>query len=123
MSESQASPPASQQAPVAGVQRRPWRPDRGFTRYLVIGFVCINLFAALGALWFFGELRRNEEQAIQARASTIVRLITKEVENQYARIDLSLRVVAEESVNQLAFGRDHFEHLSLIHISEPTRPY
>lgn len=109
MSESQGSPPASQKAPVAGVQRRPWLLDRGFTRYLVVGIVSINLLVAAALLYIFDQARDAEEQKFRVRAATLVRLINKDIDAQYEKIDLSLRLVADEYEQQLAMGDGEFD--------------
>ncbi|WP_300320155.1 PAS domain S-box protein [Accumulibacter sp.] len=109
MSESTALPPASQQAPDAGVQRRLWSPDRRFIGYLVAGLFGINLLVAAALIYIFAQARDAEELKFRVRATTLVRLLTKDVDGQYERIDLALRQVADEYAEQLARGGREFD--------------
>ncbi|MCP5340531.1 MAG: hypothetical protein H7A16_10200, partial [Sinobacteraceae bacterium] len=104
MSESTALPPASQQAPDAGVQRPPWSRDRRFIGYLAAGLLGINLLVAATLIYVFDQARDAEELKFRVRATTLVRLLTKDVDGQYERIDLALRQVADEYAEQLARG-------------------
>ncbi|MCB1932515.1 MAG: PAS domain S-box protein [Candidatus Accumulibacter sp.] len=95
--------------PERAARPRGWQPGRHFSRHLVVGIVCINLLAATALAFLLDESRRSEEQKFRIRAASIVGLVSRDIESQYARIDLSLRVIAEESANQLAIGGRHFE--------------
>ncbi len=109
MSEHSSPPVADQAAPDPGARQRGWLPDAHFSRYLAAAILCINLLVAAGAWYFLDESWRSEELLVRARALMVVRLIAKDIESQYERIDVSLRAVSEEYAEQLASGRQPFE--------------
>lgn len=84
--------------------QRTWLPDARFGRYLALGLLAINLVVAAAVITVLDDWRHSEEQKFRTRAATRVRLIGSEIGNQYGRIDLALRAVAEEHGEQLAHG-------------------
>ncbi|HRF71951.1 MAG TPA: PAS domain S-box protein [Accumulibacter sp.] len=109
---SDASSPTSpgQQPSSTGGMRRWSVPPLLFSRYLAVVIVGLNLAVAAAVLYFFAESRRSEEHKSEAQGAALVRLIAKEVENQYGRIDLTLQIVAEEYAQQISHGRDEVEN-------------
>ncbi|WP_366522052.1 PAS domain S-box protein [Candidatus Accumulibacter sp. ACC003] len=103
MSEPRSPTSPDQQPMVAGTARP--APAAHFSRYLAAGILCVNLVVAGGVLFFLDGSRRDKEEKAQDRALSVLRLISKDVDNQYRRIDVSLRAVAEEHAGQLALGR------------------
>jgi two-component system NtrC family sensor kinase len=109
MTQRSAPTAASQPVPAPGAWRLDWQPDPRFIRYLVVGIMGINVLVAAALVYVLADWRRSEELEFRSQAMTVVRLISKDVESQYGRIDLSLRVVAEEFAEQLAHGRQQFD--------------
>jgi hypothetical protein len=100
---------ASQSVPAAGERARDWQADPRFIRYLIVGIVGINVLVAAALVYVFADSRRSEELKFRAAATNVTRLISKDVDSLYGRIDLSLRAVADEFAGQLALGRQQFE--------------
>ena len=109
MSEPSPSPAAPRPGPDSGGWQRRSLPEARFIRSLGVGLLGINILVAVAMAFVFADSRRSEEQKYRAEATTVVRLIGKDVESQYGRIDLGLRVVADEYGRQLAHGRQQLE--------------
>jgi len=88
---------------------REWQAAPRFIRYLIVGIVGINVLVAVALAYVFADSRRSEELRFREEAANLARLISKDIDSQYARIDLSLRAVADEYANQLAMGGLYFE--------------
>jgi two-component system NtrC family sensor kinase len=100
---------ASQSVPAAGERARDWQADPRFIRYLIVGIVGINVLVAAALAYVFADSRRSEELKFRAAATNVTRLISKDVDSLYGRIDLSLRAVADEYAGQLALGSQQLE--------------
>jgi PAS domain S-box-containing protein len=81
----------------------------GFSRYLAGGILGINLAAVAAALYLLDNTQLGEEQKFRIEAATLVHLITQDIEREYAGVDLSLQVIADEQVSQGARDRGQLE--------------
>ena len=79
-----------------------------FSRYLAAGILAINLVVVAAALYFLDESRRSEEHKFRIESSTIVHLVIRDIESEYERVDLSLRMIADEASIHGERDGEHF---------------
>jgi PAS domain S-box-containing protein len=86
-----------------GGGRRP-PAARGFSRYLIGGIVCVNLIVAALALFYLGEGHRYEQDKARLLAENLSLMVVQDFENEYEKIDQSLRSIGDEYPRYATLG-------------------
>lgn len=73
-------------------------------RLPLIGLLILNLAIAATAAYVVAQQRGNEEEKARIIAANLAHLVTQDVQNEYAKVDIALKTVADDHAHFAALG-------------------